>query len=854
MAAAHALEAGIAVPERDVGPNLRAAAHQDGIESHILEPAGTARSACQDAGVKGNADGDRDEVRLVVHGHFYQPPRENPWTEVVAVEPSAEPFHDWNERVAAECYRPNGWARVVDDHGRITAIVNNYRHLSFDAGPTLLSWLEAHRPEVYRRILDADRAGRGAIALAYNHAILPLCNEADLRTQVRWGLADFAHRFGRPAEGMWLPEAAVNDTVLRVLAQEGVRFTILAPHQAATAVVSGRPYRWEDPDGEGAGVDLVFYDGAISHDLAFGFSGMSSRELLDRLRAAGRDGDPVCLATDGETFGHHHKYTDRALAYAFIHAATAAKVRVLSAAQLLRELGARERVAVRESSWSCGHGVERWRSDCGCSTGGGPGWHQRWRGPLRVALDRLRDDAAAVFERRGRRVLRDPWTARDAYIEVVLGRRGIDDFLAEHGVAGTGPDGVVVALTLLEAQRHALLMYTSCGWFFNDLAGIETVQVLRYAARTLDLLDELGEAPPRHELLDRLARAQSNDPDEGDGRRVWARHVEPVRVDAGRVAAHLALVELFDQAAPTEQIAAFDVVAHRTEHRRLAGRDGLTGCAGRVTLVHRRTRRRSEHVYAALRCDGLDVSGITRAVGPADRLASDQADERRDPLGGLLGTFEEALDRGAPLDSLLSPLAQGEGWRRFGLDAALPDAADQIVQGVVDSLAERFSASLAQLYAEHRPLFGALAAAGYSLPAELRLPAQLALAGRFEAALAPAGPTTAADPSSVGPDVVAQAMEVLAEATARGLAPVTPGAAVVVGGRLLRAVQAAVAVPEPGPLRDALAMARLAAALDAALDVPVDLSPAQEAVFDALSQAGPASALVPLGRALGLAV
>ena len=349
------------------------------------------------------------EVRLVVHGHFYQPPRENPWTEEVAAEPSAAPFHDWNERITAECYRPNGWARVLDEHGRVTEIVDNYEHLSFDIGPTLLSWLETHRAEVYERMLEADRAGGGAIAQAYNHMILPLANERDVRTQIRWGLADFEHRFGRTAAGMWLPETAVNDAVLCALVDEGVGFTILAPSQA-DGFGERRASRIGGciPTAAGGRSRSSIYDGDISHDLAFGLTGLSSQELIRRVVVAAGDGTPVCVATDGETFGHHHKFADRALAYAFSHEAGAAGVRVLNASQLVDEVPPDRDTRVHESAWSCAHGVRRWKDDCGCHTGGEPGWNQAWRAPLREALDLVREHGVEVFERRGRDVLHDP--------------------------------------------------------------------------------------------------------------------------------------------------------------------------------------------------------------------------------------------------------------------------------------------------------------------------------------------------------------------------------------------------------------------------------------------------------------
>ncbi|MEA3021073.1 MAG: hypothetical protein QOI47_2597, partial [Actinomycetota bacterium] len=320
------------------------------------------------------------QVSLVVHGHFYQPPRENPWTETVSVEPTAAPFHDWNERVTAECYRPNGWARIVDDHERVVALVNNYANISFDVGPTLAAWLAEHEPAVLHRMVDGDGEGGGGIAQAFNHMILPLANERDIRTQVRWGLADFRLRFGRDAEGMWLPETAVNETVLRILAEEGVRFTILAPTQADAEepIDTSRAYRWHDA------IDVVFYDGALSHDVAFGMDTTSAQVLVRRV--AHGDG-LVCIATDGETFGHHHTFAERALAYALPVEAPRNGITVTTVAAHLDAHPATESVDVRESSWSCVHGVERWRADCGCSTGGAPGAQQQWRAPLREALD-----------------------------------------------------------------------------------------------------------------------------------------------------------------------------------------------------------------------------------------------------------------------------------------------------------------------------------------------------------------------------------------------------------------------------------------------------------------------------------
>jgi hypothetical protein len=755
---------------------------------------------------------------LVVHGHFYQPPRENPWTEEVAREGSAAPFHDWNARIAAECYRPNGVARIVDDNGRVLAIVDNYEHISFNMGPTLLAWMEHHAPEAYDTILQADARTGGAMAQAFGHLILPLADDRDVRTQVRWGLADFEHRFGRRAEGMWLPEAAVNDDVLRVLVEEGVQFTVLAPgqaHPSSQPVDTGVVHRWTHPDGERS-LAIVFYDGDLSHDTAFGLSTLAPQAFLDRVGEG-----LVAVATDGETFGHHHRWGERFLAYALTVEAPRRGIEVANLVSVVRDAPRGPEVEVAQSAWSCAHGVGRWREDCGCSTGGEPGWNQRWRAPLREALDWLRDRGREVFERRAPAVLRDPWAARDDYVRVLIGACSRDDFVAQWVVGDA-----VEALTLLEAQRNAMAMYTSCGWFFNDLAGLETVQVLRYAARVVDLLVEVGEPSPEDDFVELLAKAESNREQEGTGRDIWRTHVVPARVDASRVVAHLALMELLERRAPGTRIGAYDIEVF--DHDR-ADRGPLGLCTGCVRLTHMRTGRRSDRVYAALHLGGLEVLGATHAIdGPANAEAA--------------ASLRQAFDNGAPVTTLLRMVSSAFGPEEFDLQSALPDAADEILQGAARELADRFAGAYEQLFADHHGRLAALAAAGYQLPPELRAPAELSLARRFEAEVA-------AQEGSNEPAAYAGAVAIARQAREEGYRIDTPEALQTVERMLTDAVARAVA--EGGTDVDApLALLQLASDLD----LRPDIERAQELVYGGLTTGEATDPLRRLATALNLAV
>ncbi|MDX6529752.1 MAG: hypothetical protein QOH41_2042 [Blastocatellia bacterium] len=496
---------------------------------------------------------------LVIHGHFYQPPRENPWTGVVEAEPGAAPFHDWNERIYSECYQPNAGALITDAATGREIIVNNYAHISFNFGPTLLSWLKENHPGTYAGIIDADqqsvreRAGHGnAIAQAYGHAILPLCNERDLRTQIIWGVADFRERFEREPEAMWLPETACNDDVMGALIDAGLRFVILAPNQAArTRLMGGSEwrdvdertvdtsvaYRYFHRDGSGRSMAVFFYDGPTSRAIAFENLLRSSRELVDRFSQTAADRDLVNIATDGETYGHHFKFGDICLAHALEIEAPARGFQITNYGEYLDQHPALWEVEINSgpneegTSWSCSHGVGRWTRDCGCHTGGAPGWNQRWRTPLRRALDFLRDENAVHFEATRGNLFDDPWEARNASIALLLDQyHSREEFLSHHAGRWLSTDEHWRALTFLELQRMLLLMYTSCGWFFNDISGIETIQILKYAARAIDLMDQLGLPSVSERFLEILAEAESNRPEMGTGADIYRLLTEPLKV------------------------------------------------------------------------------------------------------------------------------------------------------------------------------------------------------------------------------------------------------------------------------------------------------------------------------------
>ncbi|HOV86327.1 MAG TPA: DUF3536 domain-containing protein [Syntrophobacteraceae bacterium] len=566
------------------------------------------------------------------HGHFYQPPRENPWLEDVELQDSAYPYHDWNERITAECYAPNTASRILDGERRIVDIVNNYSKISFNFGPTLLAWMERHQPEVYQAILDADRLSRerfsghgSAVAQVYNHMIMPLATLRDKYTHCHWAVRDFQRRFGRDPEGMWLPETAVDKESLEVLADLGISFTILAPHQAGLVRLLGES-NWRDVGGgridptmaylcllpSGRKIHLFFYDGPIAREVAFGGLLNNGEALADRMLGAfsPERAHPqiVHVATDGETYGHHHRKGDMALAYALYHMEANETVRVTVYGEYLeRHPPTQEVEIVENTSWSCIHGVERWRAHCGCSSGSRPPWNQQWRAPLRRAMDQLRDWVTPYFEREASNYLADPWKARNEYIDVVVdrSRESVEAFFRRHAVGEISPEIRTRLLKLLEMQRHTMLMYTSCGWFFDEISGLEATQVIKYAARAIQLARETLGTDFEESFLEILEEAPSNIPELGNGRRVYERYVKPSRIDLPRVAAHYAITSLFEETQESALIDSYRV--ERTSHESMqAGVLKLE--AGRLDIRSEVTREETRLFYAALHLGGHNVT------------------------------------------------------------------------------------------------------------------------------------------------------------------------------------------------------------------------------------------------------
>jgi len=719
-------------------------------------------------------DHDAHPRYVCVHGHFYQPPRENPWLETVEVQDAAAPYHDWNDRITAECYAPNGASRIVNLQDQIIRIVNNYSRMSFNFGPTLLSWLHDKAPRAYRMILDADKAsmrryrGHGsAMAQVYNHIIMPLANERDALTQIRWGIADFVSRFHRQPEGMWLAETAVNHAVLDLMAREGIKFTVLAPNQCARVRRIGTPpsepidlipgkspkpvndwigtpdasvdptHAYRIPLNEGRSINVFFYDGPGSRAIAF--EGLlNSGETFGRRLLGGFHPDSPTdpesaqlshVATDGESYGHHHKHGEMALSYAMHWIEEQGHAKLTNYGEFLELFPPKWEAEVAEdTSWSCVHGVERWRSNCGCN-GGKVGFNQLWRAPLRNALDFLRDATAPMAEAFAKPYLKNLWDARDAYIDAVLDRSAAstERFLSTQTARELTESERVEIFELLELQRHTQLMYTSCGWFFDDISGIETVQIIAYAGRVLQLAAKLfGEpgAALEEKFLTYLAEAKSNVPEEGDGAQIYRKRVTGMKIGLEEVGAHYAISSVFRSYPDDGEIFCFAV--HRDLQEVFTSGRGKVAI-GRASIRSRVTEESEEICYAVLHLGDQNLSAAVKRHDSADpgQVAA-------------FTTFTEdirAAIRKANLPEIIRLIDRHFGGTAYSLTSLFADEQHRILRTILDQTLAEMENSLRTIYEDHASLLHFLTESGVSPPPALALAASFAINASLRRAL-----------------------------------------------------------------------------------------------------------------------
>jgi alpha-amylase/alpha-mannosidase (GH57 family) len=699
---------------------------------------------------------------VCIHGHFYQPPRENPWLEQVETQDSAAPFHDWNERITSECYAPNGASRIVNKRNEITRILNNYAHISFNFGPTLLSWLEQNAPRTYRMVLEGDRAsqkrfaGHGsAMAQVYNHIIMPLANTRDRITQIRWGIADFVRRYGRKPEGMWLAETAVDSETLGLLADHGIRFTILAPGQCARVrpLVSKGVSTDQDPDAEpawtetngetldtrhpylvrlktGREIAIFFYDGARSRAVAFEGILNSGEHFATRLIGGfTSDAKPqiVHVATDGESYGHHHKHGEMALSYALKLIEKSPDVRLANYGEFLGKCPPTwEAQIVEDTSWSCAHGVGRWRTNCGCNMGSRPEWNQEWRGPLREALDWLRDAVTPLTEKAAAPLFEDVWDARDAYIDVVLDRSSAATarFLASHSSHELSSQERITALKLMEMQRHALLMYTSCGWFFDEISGIETVQIIAYAGRVLQLAAEVfGDEGEKLEaqFLDILRRAKSNVPGQEDGASIYLRQIKAMQVGLEQVAAHYAISSIFTSYPDEAELFCYSI-------RRLSYEVVTSGRGrllfGQARIASQITQEPETVIFAVVHFGDQNITAVVKSYDPSQ--LEQYTDFVQKARAAVIGADFPALIR------LFDRVFNGT---TYFVQSLFKDEQRRILKLILNTTISEVESSLIAIYQDHSSLLHFLSKSGLPKPPALSLAASFAVNAGLRRAL-----------------------------------------------------------------------------------------------------------------------
>ena len=687
---------------------------------------------------------------ICIHGHFYQPPRENPWLETVETQDSATPYHDWNERVCAESYATNGAARIVNNKNQIIRIVNNYARMNFDFGPTLLSWLKENAPRTYRMILDGERRSRrtykghsSAMAQVYNHIILPLANRRDRITQIRWGIADYQSHFGAPPEGMWLAETAADAESLELMAQHGIKYTVLAPHQCKRTRLLKDDAEWSETPGatvdttrpyvvrfdSGVAIAVFFYDGPTSRSIAFEGLLNSGEAFAARLKAGFKDTTQpqlVSVATDGESYGHHHRHGEMALAYALRLLEQDKTVKLTNYASYLEQSQPEyECEIVDDTSWSCVHGVERWRSNCGCNSGT-PGFNQSWRTPLRQGLDALRDALVPLTEQEGHKLFNDVWLARDGYIDVILNRdaESLDQFFKAHQSRALNHEERVRAMQLMEMQRHAQLMYTSCGWFFDDISNIETVQIIAYAARALQLAKALfGEEASTLEpaFVAYLAEAHSNVPSAGDGARIYKEKIGPMELGLEEVAAHYAISSVFSSYADETELFCYRV-RRISNDIYTSGRGRLA--LGRAEIVSAITGLEQSFSFAVLHFGDQNITAAVKAYEPSNAQEFET----------FAAQAAEHVQR-ADFPEVIRLLDRYYGHVDYSLTSLFRDDQRRIVQLILNSTLWDIESSLTTIYEDHASLLRFLSQAGLPKPPALTLAAGFAVNAGLRRAL-----------------------------------------------------------------------------------------------------------------------
>lgn len=686
----------------------------------------------------------KNDIFLTIHGHFYQPPRENPWLEAIELQDSALPFHDWNERINKECYNPNSISKIVDNRNRILDVVNNYEHMSFNFGPTLLSWMEHFAPLTYERIIKADiesvseHSGHGnAMAQVYNHIIMPLANENDKQTQIKWGIRDFEYRFGRKPEGMWLAETAVDDETLKFLEENGIKFTVLSPYQALKFRQEGdkdwqdvswgnidpaRSYRYYIKSAPGKFIDLFFYDGAISRSVAFDELLKDGNKFIKRLKEGISDcrdyPQLINIATDGESYGHHTKFGDMALSYVLKIRAKDEGFKITNYAEYLDKYRSNCEVDIKQaSSWSCFHGVGRWKEDCGCSTGGHPGWNQKWRKPLRDALDYLRDELIVVFENEGQKYFDNVWNVRNKYINVILDRNemNVKKFQQENFKPDLTDDDKVHAMELLEIQRQAMLMYTSCGWFFSEISGIETVQIMKYAARAMQLAARFTNKNLEEKFLEILSQAKSNIPEFGTGKDIFERFVKPSIITVKQIATLWALSSLYQDFEDEENVYCYTIT--RKAYKKVQ-KNSSTFIVGHIEIQSKITLQKSNVMFALMQYAGGDFHCTIKEY-------SDDAEFNR-IKNDLIKIYTMNT-----LTEIIRALDEYFGKEYFTLKDIFIEERRKILQILLKGKLEKFSQTYQEMYDEGKGSIYHLQGLGLSIPDEFKISAEYALSHKF---------------------------------------------------------------------------------------------------------------------------